>query len=120
MKDIIDISEQRKELRSIRTHINILFGFIAVLIGFVLTNKKDIDSIFSISLFLAFLFICLAFIYSTIGLEKNSKQNNRLLRKINNLMILSIVFVLLGVTYLIFDLWKIKEIISIILIKAIR
>jgi len=103
MKDIIN--EQKEEVRSIRTHINILFGFIAILIGIILVKDSQINFIFSLGLFFSFFFICLAFIYSTLGIEKNVDKNNSLLRKINNLIRISVIILFLSFTILMLNIW---------------
>jgi len=102
------IKEQREELRSIRTHINILFGFVAVLIGIIFTKGDSLSFIFSLGLFLSFLFICLAFIYSTLGLEKDEKKNNLLLGKINLFIRTSVIILFLSFIILIVNYWGFK------------
>ncbi len=65
MKDFIN--RQKEELRNIRTSINILFGFIALLISIMISRETQTNFVFSLGLYISFLFICLAFIYSFLG-----------------------------------------------------
>jgi hypothetical protein len=91
MKD--SIRHQLEALRDIRLQISILFGFIGIIFSVILTkgNFLEYSSIFSIMLTLAFTFVCLAFIISTYGLEKDLKINNDFLKKLNVLIRASVI-----------------------------
>ncbi len=106
MKDFIN--RQKGELRSIRTNINILFGFIALLISIMISKETQTNFIFSFGLYISFLFICLAFIYSTLGLEKDKNKNNQTLRRMNNLVRSSVIILFLSFTILMMNYWGFK------------